>query len=141
MQDKKSICDKVIKLDRNIRFAGLVNERGEVIQGGFQQGVQPLLESVDEQQMYIQSLSYVSSLALYKEKLGAVRFCVTEHDKVNLLTFPLDDGSILCISSNPKSSAEKLKAKVYRLLKNSRKQKTGMQSPKRVSNRKHYQKG
>ena len=43
-----SLCDRIIKLDRGIRFAGIVNNRGEVIEGGFRQGVEPLLNGTDE---------------------------------------------------------------------------------------------
>lgn len=131
MQDRKQLCDKVIKLDRTIRFAGIVNDKGEVVQGGFQQGVQPLLDGTDEQQMYIQSLAYVSALASYKDKLGAVKFNMTEHEKVSLLTFPLDDGTLLCISSNSKSNAEKLKTRVFQVIKDSR-SKTGLRNSKSI---------
>jgi hypothetical protein len=47
-----SLCDRIIKLDRSIRFVGIVNNRGEVIEGGFKQGVEPMLNGTDEQQMY-----------------------------------------------------------------------------------------
>ena len=46
-----NLCDTIIKLDRNIRFVGIVNDKGEVIEGGFQDGVEPLLEGSDEQEM------------------------------------------------------------------------------------------
>ena len=36
---QRNLCDRIIKLDRNIRFVGIVNNRGEVIEGGVQQGV------------------------------------------------------------------------------------------------------
>ena len=32
-------------------FVGIVNSRGEVIEGGFKQGVEPLLNETEEQQM------------------------------------------------------------------------------------------
>jgi len=44
------------EVDRNTRFVGIVNSRGEVSEGGFQRGVEPLANKTEEQQMYIQSL-------------------------------------------------------------------------------------
>jgi hypothetical protein len=41
------LCDRIISLDDNIRFVGIVNKLGEVIAGGFQKGVEPLLEGED----------------------------------------------------------------------------------------------
>jgi hypothetical protein len=113
---QRNLCERVIKLDRNIRFAGIVNANGEVIEGGFQQGIHPLLNGPAEQQMYIQSLSTVVTLKQYADKLGAFRYGITEHDKVTLLTFPLGDG-ILCVSASPKANSAKIRDKVAALLK------------------------
>jgi hypothetical protein len=50
-----SLCDTIIKLDRSVRFVSIVNNRGEVIEAGFKQGIELLLNGADEQQqmMYI----------------------------------------------------------------------------------------
>jgi len=114
MQD--NLCDRIIKLDRNIRFVGIVNSRGEVIEGGFQQGVEPLLNETDEQQMYIQSLWNLTTLESYSDRLGRVRYSITEHEKVTLMTFPFGNG-ILCLSVTPKANAGKIRDKVVQAIK------------------------
>jgi hypothetical protein len=111
-----SLCDRIIKLDRNIRFVGIVNNRGEVIEGGFKQGVEPLLNGTDEQQMYIHSLSNLTMLQSYSDRLGMVRYSLTEHEKVILMTFPLGD-AILCLSAMPKANMNKIRDKVLKVLK------------------------
>jgi hypothetical protein len=111
-----SLCDRIIKLDRSIRFAGIVNNRGEVIEGGFKQGVEPLLNGTDEQQMYIHSLSNLIMLQSYSDSLGMVRYSLTEHEKVMLMTFPLGDG-ILCLSAMPKANMNRIRDKVMKVLK------------------------
>jgi hypothetical protein len=116
MRVEPSLCDKVIKLDRNIRFAGIVNHSGEVIEGGFKRGVEPLLNGKDEQQMYIHSLSNLTTLQSYSDRLGSVRYSLTEHEKVTLLTFPLDNG-ILCLSATPKANTTRIRDKVMKALK------------------------
>src|SRR5919197_876200 len=113
-----SLCDRIIKRDRNIRFVGIVNNKGEVIEGGFKHGVQPLLNETDEQQMYIQSLSNLTMLQLYSDRLGRVRCSLTEHEKITLLTFPYRDG-ILCLSATPKADMNKIRDKVMKVLKSS----------------------
>jgi hypothetical protein len=116
MRVEPTLCEKIIKLDRNIRFAGIVNKRGEVIEGGFKHGVEPLLNGTDEQQMYIHSLSNLNTLQSYSDRLGIVRYSLTEHEKVTLLTFPLDDG-ILCLSATPKANTGKIRDSVMKVLK------------------------
>jgi hypothetical protein len=111
-----SLCDRIIKLDRSIRFVGIVNNRGEVIEGGFKQGVEPMLNGTDEQQMYIHSLSNLTMLQSYKDRLGMVRYSLTEHEKVILMTFPLEDG-ILCVSALPKANINKIRDEVMKVLK------------------------
>jgi hypothetical protein len=113
---RRNLSDRIIKLDRNIRFVGIVNSRGEVIEGGFQHGVQPLLEGTDEQQMYIQSLSNMTMFQNYSDRLGKVRYSITEHEKVTLMTFPLDD-DILCMSASPKANINKIRNKVSKVIK------------------------
>ena len=111
-----NLSERVIKLDKNIRFAGIVNSNGEVVEGGFQQGVKPLLNGPAEQQMYIQSLSNVVILKQYSDRLGSFRYGITEHEKVILMTFPLGDG-ILCVSASPRANSAKIRDKVMALLK------------------------
>lgn len=113
---QRNLCDKIIKLDRNIRFVGIVNSRGEVIEGGFQHGVKPLLNGTEEQQMYIQSLWNLTTLESYSGRLGKVRYSITEHEKVTLMTFPLGDG-ILCLSTTPRANMNKIRDKVMQAIK------------------------
>lgn len=125
-----SLCDKIIKLDRSIRFVGIVNNRGEVIEGGFKQGVEPMLNETDEQQMYIHSLSNLTMLQSYKDRLGMVRYNLTEHEKVILMTFPLGDG-ILCVSALPKVNMNKIRDKVMKVLKSESKSIASSNNPAR----------
>jgi hypothetical protein len=113
---QRNLSDRIIKLDRNIRFVGVVNGRGEVIEGGFQHGVQPLLEGTDEQQMYVQSLWNMCTLQKYSGKLGKVRYSIIGHEKVTLMTFPIDD-SMLCLSTSAKADMNKVRNKVMRAIK------------------------
>src|ERR687893_2428119 len=111
-----TLSERIIKLDRSIRFVGIVNNKGEVIEGGFKQGVEPLLNGTDEQHMYIHSLSNLTMLQSYSDRLGMVRYSLTEHEKVTLMTFPLGDG-ILCLSTMPKANIDKIRDKVMKVLK------------------------
>ena len=113
---ERTLCDVIMKLDRSIRFVGIVNSRGEVIEGGFKQGIEPLLNGADEQQMYIHSLSNLTLLQSYNDRLGMVRYSLTEHEKVTLITFPLRDG-ILCLSAMPNANKDKIREKVMKVLK------------------------
>ena len=111
-----SLCNGIIKLDRSICFVGILNNRGEVIEGGFKEGIEPLLDGTDEQKMYIHSLTNLTMMQSYSDRLGMVRYSLTEHEKVTLMTFPLRDG-IFCLSAMPKAYMNKIGDKVMKVLK------------------------
>jgi hypothetical protein len=111
-----NLCDTIIKLDRNIRFVGIVNDKGEVIEGGFQDGVEPLLEGTDEQEMYTNSLSNITLLKNYSDRLGKVKYSLTEHQKIAMMSVPLDNG-ILCLSVHSKDiDVDKLKNTILEII-------------------------
>ena len=111
-----NLCNTIIKLDRNIRFVGIVNDKGEVIEGGFQDGVEPLLEGSDEQEMYTNSLSNMGLLKNYSDRLGKVKYSLTEHQKIAMMTFPLDN-DILCLSVYSKdTNVDKLKNTILEII-------------------------
>ena len=85
MQD--NLCERVINLDPNIRFVGIINNKGEVISGGFQEGVEPLLSGSDEQEMYVQSLSNMVLHQNFSDKLGRVKYSIIEHQNVGTYDF------------------------------------------------------
>jgi hypothetical protein len=115
----QSISDKIIKLNRNIRFAGILNKSGEVIEGGFRQGVEPMLNGTDEQQLYLHSLSNLVTLEAFEQRLGSVRYSLAVLEKVTLLTVPLGD-RFLCISAMPKADIGKIRSSVVKAIRGTR---------------------
>ncbi|HEY7110364.1 MAG TPA: DUF6659 family protein [Nitrososphaeraceae archaeon] len=111
------LCDRIISLDDNIRFVGIVNKLGEVIAGGFQKGVEPLLEEEDEQELYVHSLSNMAILNNFSDRLGKVCYHIAKHDKVSLMTFPLPDG-ILCLSMSSRADIDKIRNSILNMIKN-----------------------
>ena len=119
----QGISDKIVKLNRNVRFAGILNKSGEVIEGGFRQGVEPMLNGTDEQQLYLHSLSNLVTLEAFEQRLGSVRYSLAVLEKVTLLTIPLGD-RFLCISAMPKADIGKIRSSVERAIKGSKNRST-----------------
>ena len=113
-------CEKIIALDDKIRFVGIVNKSGEVIAGGFQKGVEPLLEGEDEQELYVHSLSNMAVLNNFTNRLGKVSYHIAKHDKVSLMTFPLSE-EILCLSASSKADIDMIRDSILDMIENDRK--------------------
>jgi Family of unknown function (DUF6659) len=112
----EKISTLVLRLDRRIRFAGVVTLKGEVVEGGFQEEAKPLLDQDKEQQLYLESLSAIGTLKEYSDNLGDLLYNITEYRKVILMTFPLKDSRILCVSLIPGTDITNIKNQVIRII-------------------------
>jgi hypothetical protein len=48
-----NISNIVPGVNKGVRFAGVATQKGEVIEGGFQNEIEPLLDKAKEQQLYL----------------------------------------------------------------------------------------
>jgi len=116
---KMNICEKIFTLDGSIRFVGLVNKEGEVIEGGFRKGIEPLLNQNEEQDMYLQSLSNINFFQSFSEKFGPVDYLIIRQERITMMTFPFQE-KILCISTSSKSDLDKIRDETVDHLKSSK---------------------
>ncbi|HKI09806.1 MAG TPA: hypothetical protein VKA09_15525 [Nitrososphaeraceae archaeon] len=93
-----------------------MTQKGESIEGGFQNEIEPHLDQDKEQQLYLDSLSAVSALRDFSESPGDVVYNVAEYRRAALLTFPLKQGRILCISVCPGTGLINLKNQVMKII-------------------------
>ena len=105
---KLNICEEIFTIENSIRFVGLVNKEGEVIEGGFRKGIEPLLNQNEEQDMYLQSLSNISFFQSFSEKFGPVDYLIIRQKRITMMTFPFKE-KILCISSSSESDIDKIR--------------------------------
>ena len=113
---KITLCEEIFTLDGSIRFVGLVNKEGEVIEGGFRKGIEPLLNQNEEQDMYLQSLSDISFFQSFSEKFGPIDYVVIRLEKITMMTFPFNN-NILCVSTPSQSNIDNIKDQIAKLLK------------------------
>jgi len=116
-EKRREICDKIFSIDSNIRFVGLVNKEGEVIEGGFKKGIEPLLNQQEEQEMYLQSLSNITFFQSFSEKFGPVDYLTIRQKKISMLTFPCHE-EILCLSASSQSDIDRIRDQTLLFLSN-----------------------
>ena len=112
---KLNICEEIFTIENSIRFVGLVNKEGEVIEGGFRKGIEPLLNQNEEQDMYLQSLSNISFFQSFSEKFGPVDYLIIRQKRITMMTFPFQE-KILCISSSSESDIDKIRDRTLECL-------------------------
>ena len=105
-------CKKLLEEDE-IRFAGIINEAGTLVSGGFKKEIIPLEEDETKLKSFMEFVSKVSIRKEYDQTLGPINYLAARRDKAVLVSFPFPVSKfVLLISAKPSVDIEKLAAKV-----------------------------
>ncbi|MFI5406835.1 MAG: hypothetical protein ACHQ1D_10025 [Nitrososphaerales archaeon] len=117
LQDRfrRDICNEIFAVNKDIRFVGIVNGEGEVIEGGFRKGIEPLLDQNEEQDMYLQSLSNISFFQSFSEKFGPVDYLLIRQKKITMVTIPYR-ANILCMSVSSQSDIDRIRDETIKIV-------------------------
>lgn len=112
LQFYESKCLKLLE-ENAIRFAGIIDEKGQLVAGGFKKEIDPL--EGDENKLH-QFMEFASSISLRKEfdkTLGPINYLAARRDKLVLISFPFPVSKfVLLISAEPTVEIEKIAKKV-----------------------------
>jgi len=105
-------CQKM--LDENeIRFAGIINEEGKLVSGGFKKEITPLENDEAKLKSFMEFVSKVTIRKEYDKSLGPINYLAARRDKAVLVSFPFPVSKfVLLISANPSVDIEQLAKKV-----------------------------
>ena len=110
----EGLCTKLLA-ENGVRFAGLINNRGRLIAGGFKQGVQPHENDEQRQMMYMELMLDLSMRREFDTTLGKIRSITSRREKVNLTTIPTEN-NLLLLSTELYVDIEKVVSKAYELV-------------------------
>jgi len=108
-------CSELLR-EAEIRFAGIVDKGGQLIAGGFKEGLVP--HEVDETrlQSFLEFVSKASIRKEYDKSLGPINYLAARRDKAVLVSFPFPITQILLlISAEPTVNIETLAKKVVEI--------------------------
>ena len=114
-EKRKNFCGWIFEIDEKIRFVGIVNKNSEVIEGGFKEGIKPLLDVNEEQEMYLQSHSNMTFFQSFSKIFGLVEYLITKQEKITIMTFPFND-NILCLSASSDANIDKIRDTTIELI-------------------------
>lgn len=95
-----NLCDRVMDLDNNIRFAGVINDLGRLVAGGMRPGVEPLETEKDDEMLYMELALRVRMRQEFDAQLGAVRFAMAHRKRALTISFPVGS-HILYVAAEP----------------------------------------
>lgn len=114
--DYDEMCKNILKLDSKIRFAGVVNTEGVLINNMYQEEVEEYLTHSElKMSLHYSMLEWEKSKNL-THKIGNERASVVEYDKVTLLSIPLNKSDLFVASIEPNEDYFKMILKIKPLL-------------------------
>jgi len=108
-------CQKILE-EEEMRFAGIINEDGKLVSGGFKKEIIPLEDDEARLKSFMEFISKVSIRKEYDKTLGPINYLAARRDKAVLVSFPFPVSKfVLLISANPSVDIEKLATKVMNI--------------------------
>ncbi len=108
-------CKRLFEED-TIRFAGILDEKGEIISGGFKPGLTPLEGDEIKLKSFMEFVSKASIRKEFDQSLGPINYLAARRDKAVLISFPFPvSRTTLLISAEPSANIEILAAHVVEI--------------------------
>jgi len=102
--------------EEEIRFAGIIDEAGSLIGGGFKKGLLPLESDPTKLESFMKFVSKISLRKEYDDSLGPINYLVARRDKAVLISFPFPlSGILLLVSAESTVVIENLVSKVIKI--------------------------
>ena len=94
-----------MNIDKRIRFVGVLDNNGRLIEGGMRKNVRSLLEAEKNDLFFLRILSDLKELEDFKNSLGEVKYIYIQMDKVSFVIMSLKieehDNLMLLVSMEP----------------------------------------
>ena len=92
-----------------IRFAGIIDDGGSLIAGGFGRGITPLEGDETRLKAFMEFVSRASLRSEYDASLGPINYLAARRDRAVLVSFPFPlTRVLLLVSAEPSSNIEDL---------------------------------
>jgi hypothetical protein len=116
LADFEDICKRVMGLDKEIRFVGVINERGKLLAGGLREGLKSLEDPKDDEMLFMELALRVRMRKEFDKQLGPVKFAMSLREKVIVMSFPIGD-NILYVSANTNLDYGKIPPKILEIFR------------------------
>jgi len=94
----KAIYDRIMKFDKRIRFAALVDSKGRILDGGMRESVQPI-EPLEKTPHLIAKLVSVQKAGSLAEFLGKHEYSILVHEEILAIIFRSERKFVLITTS------------------------------------------
>ena len=104
-------CNELLD-DPEIRFAGLLDEFGSLLSGGYNEGTTPRLTEEQHQTVCKELASRVAKRKKFDTELGRVKYSASRREHVVIMSFPIYE-KVIMIVAEPNVNIDRL---AYRII-------------------------
>jgi len=104
MSDPKeyyTVFKSIMNLDDKVRFVTILDKDGEILFGGQREGIQNYLSEDDQKKSVKHVTDAWFNRKQFSSGIGEGKYAMAEYKKVKRFTFPLRDGNIVYVTSEP----------------------------------------
>ena len=99
IEDYEQKCQKIMEEDE-IRFAGLLDESGILLAGGYRHGISPKLPEKDHLSVCKELASRVAKRKKHDMQLGHVKYSASRREHVVIMSFPIYDHVVMVVAES-----------------------------------------
>ena len=111
----EQLCSDILNSDKNIRFAGFVNDKSKILHSVERKDLDSLLTENEIGMSIHYTLERWRKAQNFTFRLGKERLTLTEYDHVTLFTIPFK-GKLLLVSTEPRIHYDQIIQKVNSVL-------------------------
>ena len=102
------LTKKILDLDTKVRFAGVANNKGELVAGGQKDDVEKLLSEDDVKMSIHYALQKRDLYTNLAYRIGHETSSITEYEKVTMITVPINSSELFLVSTEPRADYLKI---------------------------------
>ena len=99
-------CQDILE-DDEVRFAGLLDEFGKLLAGGYKQNINPRLTEEQHDSVSKEVASRVAKRKKYDTELGRVKYSASRREHVVIMSFPIYE-KVIMIVAEPNVNIDRL---------------------------------
>jgi len=104
----------ILLAESEVRFAGFLDPMGNLVAGGFKDGIVPLHDESERRKLYIETVLGIKTTQEFDYDLGSVDYIAARRKKVITFTFDLND-HVLFVSTESNVDIEKTAQKIIQI--------------------------
>ncbi|MGH9981379.1 MAG: hypothetical protein ACRD6U_07485 [Nitrososphaeraceae archaeon] len=93
-----SFTNTILHLDKSIRWVGLTNREGLILNEKYREDLHPLLTEEENEEYASNAISRQKTRSKFEQKIGKLIYAFGKYEKLNRATIPINGNYFLLIS-------------------------------------------